>query len=51
MIDRKTESWEVRGHYRRIKDKEGNIIKKIFVKPYIKGNKNKEVKEKNYLVV
>lgn len=49
-FNRITESWEVRGHYRKIRDKDGNVIKQIFVKPYIKGNKNAEVKEKNYIV-
>lgn len=50
-FNRKTESWGVRGHHRKIRDKNGKIIKTIFIKPYVKGNRDVELKDKNYVLI
>lgn len=41
-IERHTEAWSVRGHYRKLKDG-----RQVFVKSYVKGNKEK-LKPKDY---
>lgn len=42
---RKTESWMVKGHIRRYRDSDGNIIKETYIKPYKKGTGEVEKKE------
>lgn len=40
-FERHVASWGVIGHYRHYRDKDGNITKTIFVKPYTKGKGEK----------
>ncbi|MFW6015093.1 MAG: hypothetical protein ACOCRK_01495 [bacterium] len=39
--NRYKDNWLVRGHYRKYRDDDGNVIKKVWIKPHIRGDKSK----------
>jgi hypothetical protein len=43
---RHTDSWHVRGHYRHYRNDEGEIVKKVWIPGYFKGNKEKSLNKK-----
>ena len=47
QIERHVDSWTVAGHYRHYRDKDGNIIKTVPVKSYVKGLNRKPI-DKSY---
>ena len=44
---RHKEVWEVRGHYRRYRDKNGNVIKKVWVEPHVRGPEKDDFDEED----
>lgn len=50
--ERHTDSWQVRGHWRRYRDESGEVIKKVWIEPHTRGpgKKKKRPDDKTYKI-
>ncbi|MFW5895415.1 MAG: hypothetical protein ACOCT9_01595 [archaeon] len=48
--ERHKDAWIVRGHWRRYRDENGKVYKKVWISSYVKGDKEKLNESKNYKI-